>query len=66
MFKNVNSIAEILYGRTGTEKNLAPAGFLSGRILTLLLGEIKHLELPIFVAIIVIGAAIWSFVHYRR
>jgi membrane protein DedA with SNARE-associated domain len=45
---------------------VALSGFLSGRILTLLLGEIKHLELPIFGAIVVIGAAVWSFVHFRR
>jgi membrane protein DedA with SNARE-associated domain len=45
---------------------VAVAGFMSGRILSIFLGEIKHMEPLLFVTIIVIGAAIWCFLHFRR
>jgi len=56
----LNAIGALLWASV-----VSISGFLSGRILKMLLGEIKHLELPIFIGIAVTGAAIWAFSHYR-
>jgi len=40
-------------------------GFLCGHVLQLIMGEIKHLEVPILVGIAVIGG-LWFFFHRRR
>ena len=56
----LNAIGALLWASV-----ISISGFLSGQILKVLLGEIKHLELPIFTGIAVTGAAIWAFSHYR-
>ena len=40
-------------------------GYLCGHVLQLIIGEIKHLEVPILVGITVIGG-LWYFLHHRR
>ncbi len=40
-------------------------GYLCGHILELIMGEIKHLEVPILVGIAVIGG-LWFFFNHRR
>jgi membrane protein DedA with SNARE-associated domain len=40
-------------------------GYLCGNILELIMGEIKHLEVPILVGIAVIGG-LWFFFNHRR
>jgi membrane protein DedA with SNARE-associated domain len=40
-------------------------GFLCGHVLQLIMGEIKHLEVPILIGIAVIGG-LWFFVRRRR
>jgi membrane protein DedA with SNARE-associated domain len=40
-------------------------GYLCGHVLQLILGEIKHLEVPILAGIAVVGG-LWIFIHRRR
>jgi membrane protein DedA with SNARE-associated domain len=40
-------------------------GYLCGHVLQLIMGEIKHLEVPILVGITVIGG-LWFFFNRRR
>ena len=40
-------------------------GYLCGHVLQLIMGEIKHLEVPILIGVAVIGG-LWIFYHHRR
>jgi len=40
-------------------------GYLCGHVIQLIMGEIKHLEVPILVGIAVVGG-LWFFYHHRR
>lgn len=60
-FVLLNAIGALLWASI-----VAVSGFVFGRISKILLGDIKHLELPILFGIAVAGVAICVFVHYRR
>jgi membrane protein DedA with SNARE-associated domain len=60
-FTLLNLVGSLLWATS-----LGFAGYFLGRSLEMLTGDIKRFELPILLAIALVGGAVWCFIHLRH